>query len=243
MGRRGALVAALAAALAFLWGAADSLRPYAMYERDVTQSTPGLGALDSRYTLELKRGDEACVEDVTMTPRSHVARFRLLVRQGDATPPVEVTASGPGYRSSTTMSGYPAGGDVLSLATLTPPEREVDGKVCARNAGRIGVELVGAQDLRSLVPAKLVLNGEEIPGKDVELTLLERERRSLVERPGDLVDHAREFTAGYAPTWLLWILLVLVAGGVPAAAIGGLFLAIRRDGGYPTETTRARRPT
>lgn len=229
MGRRLALVAAAAAALAILWGAADSLRPYATFDRDVTQSTPGLGALDSRYTLELKPGDEACVEPVTLTERSQVARFRLLVREGRAAPPVEVTASGPGYRSTARVSGYPAGGDVLPLANLTPPDRELDGRVCARNAGRTPVELVGAQDMRSIVPAKLLLDGEEVPGKDVELTLLERERRSLLERPGDLVAHARDLTADYAPAWLLWILLVLVAAGLPAAAVGGLYAAVRRD--------------
>ena len=222
------LLAAVAVALAFLWGVGDSLRPFATTDRDVVQSTPGLGALDSRYTVRLRPGDRACVRPVTLTPRSQQARVRVLAPQTAPAPPIEVTARGPGYRATGTIAGYRTGGDDIPAAALTPPARELDGEVCMRNAGRTPVELVGAQDIRSQVPAELVVDGDVVAGKDLELTILERERRSIVERPGELVDHARALGPDFAPAWLLWVVLVLVAVGLPVAAVAGFFGAVRR---------------
>jgi hypothetical protein len=224
-----AVLAAAAVAFAILWGAADSLRPFATFEREVVQSTPGLGALDSRYTLALEPGDEACIDPVTLTPGSQVARFRVLAPKDRPAPPLEITARAGSYRSSGTAEGYPTGGDVLVTAELDPPERELRGSVCARNAGETPVELVGAQDIRSLVPADLLFNGDPIEGKDLELTLLERERRSIAERPGELIEHAQALGADFAPTWLLWVIAVLVLVGVPVVVVAGYFLAVRSD--------------
>ena len=229
MRRRAPLIAAVAVAFAILWGAADSLRPFATYDRDVVDSTPGLGALDSRYTVTLRRDQEACIRPVTLTPHSEIARFRVLAPAKRPAPPLEITASGPGYRSSATVSGYPTGSDQLPRAELDPPGRTVTGEVCARNAGRTPMELVGAQDIRSQVPAALLVDGEDVAGKDIELTLLQGEPKSIAERPGDLVARARDLTAGFAPEWLLWIVLVLVALGIPAAAIGGYVVAVSAD--------------
>ena len=230
MRRRGPLLAAAAVALAILWGAGDSLRPFATLDRDVVQSTPGLGALDSRYTATLNAGDEACIEPVTLTPESQVARMRVLAPDGRPAPPVEITATAGSYRSSGRAQGYPTGADQLVTVELDPPDRKVRGRVCVSNAGRGKVDIVGAQDVRSQVPAKLTLNGTEEQGKDLELTLLEAERTSIAERPGELIAHARDLAPDYAPTWLLWILAVLVALGLPAAAIGGYYLAVSADG-------------
>ena len=229
MRRRGALVSAAAVAFAILWGAVDSLRPFATFERDVVQSTPGLGALDSRYTLALEPGDVACMKPVTLTPDSEIARLRVLAPEGAPSPPIEITARAGGYRATATAVGYPAGGDTLVAGALDPPDRELRGEVCARNAGETPVELVGAQDVRSLVPADLTFNGEAVEGKDLELTLLEAERRSIAERPGELIDHASKLTASFAPEWLLWIVAVLVLLGIPAGIVGGFFVAVGRD--------------
>ena len=228
MGRRAAIIAAAAAVLAFAWGTLDSLRPFVTFEHDAVESTPALGALESRFTVTMKPGDETCIQPVTLTPRSEVARFRVLAAKGRPVP-IVVTASGDGYRSSAVIRDYAAPGDQLPLARLTPPDRELQGRVCARNAGRQPVELVGTDEIRSQVVAETIVNGEPQPNKEIELTLLQEDRRSWLARTGELVGHARAFGADFTPEWLLWIVLVLAALGIPAAAIAGFFLAVRED--------------
>lgn len=226
--RRLAVVAAVVAVLALAYGANNSLRPFATVDREVVSSTPGLGPLDQRYTLTLRPRDEACVKPVVLTERSQKARFRLVKPGGPPVPPVVVTARGPGYSSSARIASYAAPGDQLPHFKLTPPQRELIGEVCIRNAGRQALDVVGTDEIRSHVPAEIVLNGEPIPGgKELELHLLEERERSFLDRTGVLVDNAHTLSSGYLPKFLVWVLLVLAAIGMPAAVIGGLFLSVR----------------
>jgi hypothetical protein len=204
------------------------VRPYVTFDRDVVASTPALGAIESRYTISLRRGDEVCVRPVTLTGRSQLARFRVLDADGPPVPPLEITARAPGYEAKTTLSGYDAPGDQIPPAKVEAPDRELRGEVCARNTGSEPVELIGTDEIRSQVPAETLLNGEPQPNKEIELTLLEDRKAGLIERPGDLVEHARTLTADFAPEWLLWIVLVLVVAGIPIGAIAGLYLSVRR---------------
>ena len=224
--KRPAFVAALAAVLAFAWGALDSLRPFATFERDQIVSTPGLGPLAERYTFTLQPGDEACIKPVTFTPETEVARLRILSEKDDAPAPIDVTASAPGYRSTARLSGYPTGFDQTPPARLTPPDREVEGQLCARNAGARGgdpVQIVGTGEIRLQVAAETLVNGKPVDGKEMELTLLRAERRSLLAGMGTIIGHVRAVAAGYAPEWLLWILAVLAAVGIPVAVVAGLY--------------------
>jgi hypothetical protein len=229
MDRRSAIVAALAALVVVAWGAVDSWRGFLTTEHDVVVSTPGLGPLEQRYEASLRPGGIACVRPVTLTPESRAARFRVNTKRGGPVP-VEIVARGPGYRASNVVRDYPSPGDHLPIVPLTPPPRELQGEVCARNVGERPLAVVGTQEIRSLVAAELLVNGAAVPGKDLELTMLEAERRTLLERPGDLVAHAQTLAADFTPRWLLWVVLVLVVPGIPLAAAAGLLaLSRRRD--------------
>lgn len=225
--RRLAIVAGLAVLLAFAWGVADSIRPFVTYDRPVIQSTPGLGALDTRTTIPLRRRDEACLRPVILTPSSRIARLRLNAK--DPGPALEVTARGGDYSSSTRVDGYGTGSDQVVDATLDPPERKVVGELCVRNLERGAADIVGAEDVRSQVPAGVYLNGELVPGREMELALLEDAGEPLLERPGQLVDRAHAVTGSVVPEWSLWVLLIVVALGFPAAIAGGFALSARAD--------------
>jgi hypothetical protein len=224
------VLAPAACALAILWGVADSLRPFVTFDHDVVVATPALGALEQRWTATLQPGDEACIRPVVFTPDAEVVRLRVLTEKDDKASPIEVVARGPGYESKTVLEGYGTGFDQTPLARITPPEGEVEGEVCARNAGtRDPVQLVGTDEIRSQVPAETIVNGQAQDGKELEVTLLEAERRTYLSRTGEILDRASALTAGYAPTWLLWIVCVLAALGIPAAIVAGLYRALRED--------------
>lgn len=227
--RRLAIAGTLALLMAMAWGALDSLRPFATLPREAVVSTPGLGALESRYSAALESGDEVCVQPVTLTPESQIARFRIVGPGKPPISPLQITATGPGYRSATIFRQYELAGDQTPWIPITPPRAEVVGRVCAKNLGRQRVEVIGNAEQRSQGPAEVLVNGEVQSGKELELTLLRATPQSMLDRPGDLIANARTLAADYAPKWLLWGVLLLVAFGIPAAVTVGFFRVLSRE--------------
>jgi hypothetical protein len=221
-----AVLAGVVAVLVILAGAYDSMRPYVTLERQVPVATPGLGALESRATVPLLPGDEVCIRPVIFDPKVRMAQVRIVAPKGPTGPPLRFTASGPGYRSTARVEGWEAPGDQVPEIPLTPPPRDVTGQACIRNEGRTRAELVGTDELRSIVFAETVRNGRVVEGIDLELSLL-APRARLIDRPGELVEKVSLMSGGI-PTWLLWGLLVLVVAGIPTGAVAALVLSLRR---------------
>lgn len=239
MSRRARVVTAVAAILALAVGAATSMRSWLAPDRDVIVATPSLGGLEARETIPLRRGQQACVQPVVLTPESAVARFRVVDPDGKRpVPDLRVTATGPGYRSAATVRDWGVPGDQTPSAPLAKPGGEVRGRVCVRNLGPERMEVVGTNEFRSRVPAVTTRDGAPAPDNvQAELTLLEREPSPFSSRVGDMVDHASLLTGGIAPPWLLWALLVLTVAGLPLLVLAGVLLSGAQEQGV-TRTPR-----
>jgi len=220
MARPGDATIALLAAVAGLMVCALAwFVPFLTQQREVVVSTPGLTGLFERTEVPLRPGRPACVVGVRLTPDARVARVR--VKAGPRAARVRVTASAPGYASASTAVAGP--GERLVAAPLEPIARDAVGRVCvAAPAGARGLAIIGTREARSQVAATTELGGRAAEGLDLELALLSGERRSYLERAGEVLDNVSALTGRLVPAWLLWVLALLVALGIPAAALAAL---------------------
>src|SRR4051794_187449 len=136
-------LAAFAIAAAILW------LPWATAKRTVVASTPVPPALFAVTPAPLPPGSSACMEQVTLDSKSQVAEIGVNTGTGKG-PPLEVTTSGPGgYSAKTRVPGGYTSTPAL-LFKLTPPQHELLGKICFRNAGKRKMSLNGTNEFRTL---------------------------------------------------------------------------------------------
>ncbi len=138
-----------------------------------------------------------------------------------------VVAQAPGYRSRATIDGGYTPPSLLR-APIDPPERSVIGQLCIHNRGERGVALLGTADARTVIARPTTkVDGEEVV-PDVSVRLLSTDSGTVLERIGEMVDRAAAFKPGLfgAPVFL-WLLLLLVAVGVPAAAVYSMLSSFR----------------
>src|SRR4051794_27813173 len=80
--------------------------PWATEKRAVVASTPVPPALFGVTPAPVKAGQTACMDQVTLDPRSRVAEIGVATGNKPG-PPLEVVATGPGYRSTARVpQGY-----------------------------------------------------------------------------------------------------------------------------------------
>ena len=168
------------------------------------------------------------MSSVAMTPASRVASFLLRPekRTPAGGPPVELMLSAPGYRATLHVpGGYPGGSVALPIA---PPRRAELGTACFVNRGKSVVLFDGTTEPRTVSRSHVLLDGHAAVG-DIALTFYDSGSRSLAGHLGEVFDHASNLTDRLIPVWLIWLLAVLVAFGVPLAVTAAFYLSLRED--------------
>jgi len=220
--------AATLAVVLILAGALIWFGPYLTRKEPFLAATPAPAALLPPSEFPLAPQQQACMSSVTINPNSRVAQFGL--RPAKTTPrggpPVELVMSGSGYRAVAIVPAGYLGGD-LGLP-ITPPKHALIGSACFTNRGTTTVLLIGSVEARTISRSETIIGGKSVVG-DITLTFADDHRRSLTERLGEVFGHASNLTDRLVPVWLIWMLAVLVAFGVPIAMVAAFYRALRED--------------
>jgi hypothetical protein len=225
---RAALATALAGVL-ILTGSLVWFMPYLTRKQQPVAGVPDPAALLAVSEFAVPAHQQACMSAVTVEPDSRLAAFQL--RPAKATPgggpPVELVLSAPGYRGVVEVpGGYPGGGVELPLSPA--PRSAVIAEACFLNRGSTVVLLDGTTETRTVSRSATLVNGRPVPG-DIALTLLQGSPQSLLDRIGEAFGHASNLTDRLIPVWLIWVLALLVAFGVPISMLGAFYLALQED--------------
>jgi hypothetical protein len=203
-------------------------RPYLAGDRQVISSVPDPEPVFALSEFPIAPHQQACLNSVTVDPNSRIAEFHLRLAEPSRSggPPVELVLSAPGYRGVVEVPGGYAGGTV-SLP-MKPPARSLIGSACFINRGRTTVLFDGTTEARSLSRSSMVIAGKPVVG-DIALTFLDGSPRSLLDGLGEVFGHASTLTDRFVPVWLIWLLAVIVALGVPLGVLAAFYLALRQD--------------
>jgi hypothetical protein len=200
--------------------------PWATESRTVIASIPVAPPLFGITPAPVGPGKQACMTQVTFDRFSQIGRIGATTG-GKPGPAITITASGPGYRAT---SSIPAGyGDDTGLQfQLTPPQRELIGEICFLNRGPGTLTLNGTNEFRTMGRPSLLIDG--VPQLyDVQLSFFARDGASYLSRAGAIFRHAAIFTPDLLPRVVIALIALLALIGIPAGAIAALAIAIRRD--------------
>ncbi len=217
------LMAALVLAGALIW-----FLPALTRKQQFTAGVPTPPALFALAELPVPAHGQACMQTVTITPDSDVAVFRLRpAKPGPAGgPPVELLLRGAGYAAVVHVpGGYPGGSVSLPFA---PPRESLIGTACFVNRGRTAVLLDGTTEPRTVARSATTVDGRSVVG-DVALTFLSSRPKTVLDRLGEVFQHASNLTEGLIPVWLVWLIAVTTAIAIPLAAIAALWQALLAD--------------
>lgn len=223
-----ALAATLAAA-AMALGALLWFRPYLTRNQMFPSSVAAPAALTATSPFSVPAGQRACMSSVTAEPSSESAQFQVIEAAGPGSrggPPLELLLEGAGYRSASRLPGGYRGG-IVTMA-VTPPEHPLMVSACFVNRGRRPVILAGSVEARTIARSGTTIAGVSVVGT-ISLTFLEGRSSSLLERLGTTFEHASNLTDRLVPVWLVWVLAVLVAFGVPCGICAAFYRALRED--------------
>lgn len=221
------LALSLFAALVVL-GFAAKLIPSLLKETTATSSTPVRREVAGDYPFALAPTQRACLSEVPFDRDGGVAHL-WVQRVPAAGAELRVTAAAPGYRAAgrLPLTARVAQPDDPPVAIpLAPPERSVVGTFCVRNEGPAAVVLVGTDQPRALVRSTATIDGA--PQRAAfSLSLVDDTRRDTIARTSQLVDRA----AALSPfgTWLFWVLIPLLALGLPLLVGAALLRALREE--------------
>jgi hypothetical protein len=220
------ILAGVAAGLGLLIACVAWFVPYLTRERQNVAGVPVPSPFLAQAPVEIDPGSVACLSEVAFDTDAEFVELTALPARRPR-PPLEVTARGRGYREDAVV---PGGRDPLTavFARIDPPARSVIGTLCIRNRGERRIDLLGTTDARTAVGRPITrIDGAEI-APDISVRLLSAEQGSVLDRLGQLVDRAAAFKPGLlgAPVFL-WLVLLLVAIGIPAAAVYSLLSSFR----------------
>jgi hypothetical protein len=217
-----ALAAALIVVAGLVW-----FRPYLTNAREAVSGIPAASPVSVFSEFAVPPREQACMSSITVESSSHLARFGLRPAQASPQggPPVELVLSAPGYRGVVNVpGGYPGGSVTLPLQA---PTHSVIGSACFVNRGSSTVLLDGTTEPRTLSRPATSIDGKPVLG-DISLAFVENPQ-PLLDRLGEVFGHASDLTDRLIPVWLIWILAVLVALGVPIGVLAAFYLALRED--------------
>lgn len=217
-----ALVAALIIAGGLIW-----FRPYMTNARPAIAEVPTPPALFALTTFAVPPKGSVCMNTITLTPQSAVAEFGLRpAPPSHSGPPVDLVLSARGYHAVLAVpGGYPGGSVALPI---TPPKHAEIGTACFVNKGRSTVLLPGTTEPRTVARSGTYVNGTSVVG-DVALSFSEAHERALADRLGEIFGHASNLTDHLIPAWLIWVIAVLAAFGIPTAVVAALYAGLRED--------------
>jgi hypothetical protein len=199
--------------------------PYLTRQRETVSSVPVPAPFFSLESLGVGPGQEACLDEVTFATDSDIVEVTALAakRRG---PPLALMAEAEGYHARTTIDGgYDRPAQLR--ASIHPPERSAIGTLCIRNTGKRPVALLSTSDARTTSLRSTTRVGGEPVVQDVSVRLLADENGTVLGRAGEMIERAAAFKPPLLGTPLLWLMLVLVAGGVAAGALYALVSSFR----------------
>ena len=216
----------LASALAVIALGVVKAVPALTQERTVIAATPVPDPVSPLEKLKLQRGATLCVDSIPYTPDA--SRLRLLVPQLDGPPqPLRIRLRARGLDEARRIAPtYQPSSPIV--VPFTPVTRSSFGTVCVHNVGRHAVNLGMTSDPRNTSRSQAVLNGKPY-GNEIPVTLLERNRASILSRTGDIVGHVAAFKPGLVVA-LLWPLLILVVVAVPTLVLAAVVAEVRESG-------------
>jgi hypothetical protein len=221
--RAAALAACLIVAAGLVWFA-----PFITRKQLPIAEVPATPPAKVTTAFPVPPHGQACMRSIAITPESGIAQFTVIPAKPSASggPPVQLVLSAPGYHAAALLGGGYTGG-VATLA-ITPPSHPQIGRACFINAGRTPVNLIGTTEPRTISRPPTSIDGRQANG-DIALTFLDARARSLGERLSEVFEHASNLTDRLVPAWLIWLLAVLVAFGLPVAVVAAFYLALRED--------------
>lgn len=219
-GRRGALVAGLLVVVA----AVVLTTAWATRERPFTASIPQPPPLEATAIVPVPPGEEVCLLDATVLPRSEVAQFRVGTRGRPPVPLTFTVRAGDGYRSSSPIPATWKDNDLLA-ARVSPPPSPVFARACLRNRGRRTIDVYASDDRSKTLLATYV--GEERVKPNIQLSFVEAEPASIASRTSRVVRGLDAFRPGVVGPWLLWPLFALVALGLPLGLTWAMWCTTR----------------
>ncbi len=217
------VILALVLAGALIW-----FRPFLNREQLPVADVPTPPALNGIAKFAVAPSGHACMYSIAITPNSELAQIQTQLPPAKvySGPPLELVLSGAGYEArSRVPGGYPGGAVTFAV---NQPKNAVIGSACFLNRGSSTVWLEGSTEPRTVARSGTVIDGESVVG-DITLTFYEDHPRSLLSRLGEVFGHASNLTDRLVPVWLIWIIAVLAAFGVPIATAAALYRAVRED--------------
>jgi hypothetical protein len=201
--------------------------PYLAKKEQHFSSVAAGPGLFSYTQFTVPGGRDACMDSVTLARRTNQVQFSVRPEpSARGGPPLEVVLSAAAYEARTHLAGgYPGG--VATLPIAAPPADEI-GRACFLDRGRAPMLLLGTTEGRAISRSPLLIDGRQVPG-DLTVAFVEGHTRSLLGDLSEAFGHAANLTDRLVPVWLLWILAVLAAFGIPAAALGALYSALRSE--------------
>jgi hypothetical protein len=140
--------------------------------------------------------------------------------------PLELTVTGPGYRTQGRIPARYADGQTLAV-DLRPPPRSLIATACVRNLGHSEVRFAGVGD-RSRSRSNVTIEGAPF-GVGFVLTFYERRPASILSRLPTSLERMGVLRPGVIAPATLWVLLALFVVGVPAFAVWAFARALRAD--------------
>jgi hypothetical protein len=218
--------AALGVGLGLLIAGLAWFVPYFTREREAVSGVPVPPPFFVQESVNLKPRSEACLSEVAMDTDADFAELNVLAGKR-AGARLAVAFEGRGYRETATVpAGYRP--PTAVRAPLDPPDRSVIGTLCIRNTGERRVALLGTSDPRTVVARPTTqVDGQEVV-TDVSVRFVSADSGSVLERLGELMTRVASFKPGvFGAPALLWLMLVLVAVGIPTAASYALLSSFR----------------
>ena len=213
-----------------LAGAAAWFGPYLRRPRPVVAGVPTPPPLFTVSDFALPPHGQACMKEVMVQANSRLAGFDLrpALQSPRGGPPVRLVLRAPGYEASVKVpGGYPGGSATLPIVP-GPPSRATLTTACFTNLGDRTVDLQGSTESRTVARSSTFVNGRAVAG-DISLAFFDSPERSLLSQLGEVFSHASNLTEGLLPVWLIWLIALLAAFGVPAGITVAFYLALRAE--------------
>jgi hypothetical protein len=231
--RRTAVVVAVVVIVAGLAAAAPG---YLTRTRDYVAVTPQAPTFKPNVpaAFSLPGNSTACMDLVALDGHSEQARLQALT-PGSGAMPLELTVTGPRYRTQGRVGARSADGRTVAVA-VRPPRRSLTATACVRNLSPRLVTLAGVGD-RSRSRSTITINGTRAgatkdgytSGVGFVLTFYERRPASILSRLPVSVQRMTVLRPGVVAPASLWLLLALFVVGVPAITVWAFARALWAD--------------
>ena len=185
--------------------------PFITHDRDQPAAVPSPPPLKRIALDEVPPGASVCMSDIAIEQHSEQARFQVGTF-GKPGPPLDVAATGAGYRAVAHARGGYADNAVQALPIKPPPGDQLV-RVCVRNRGGNKIALYAAND-SARSRARVEVDGQAVRATPA-LAFYEASDRSIAERAPVTVERMSTFRGLLGHEWLIWLVLTAFVLGLP----------------------------